>query len=107
MRRARPFFQFLAWTAVHVVLLDPALAPSYFLECLVYNIPNQNFGWSLADSLAGALKWLSTSPLAGLKAHPLGRKAAVIGEGGVVLRRGRELPQVLRVFDSRRLSVVE
>jgi hypothetical protein len=32
---------------------------------------------------------------------------AVIGEGGVVLRRGRELPQVLRVFDSRRFSVVE
>jgi len=26
MRRARPFFQFLAWTAVLVVLLDPALA---------------------------------------------------------------------------------
>ena len=32
---------------------------------------------------------------------------AVIGEGGVVLRRGRELLQVLRVFDSRRFSVVE
>lgn len=32
---------------------------------------------------------------------------AVIGDGGVVLRRGRELPQVLRVFDSRRFSVVE
>lgn len=32
---------------------------------------------------------------------------AVIGEGGVVLKRGRELDQVLRVFDSRRFSVVE
>ena len=32
---------------------------------------------------------------------------AVIGDGGVVLRRGRELPQVLRVFDSRRFQVVE
>ncbi len=32
---------------------------------------------------------------------------AVIGEGGMVLRRGRELAQVLRVFDSRRFSVVE
>jgi hypothetical protein len=32
---------------------------------------------------------------------------AVIGEGGVVLRRGRDLSQVLRVFDSRRFSVVE
>lgn len=32
---------------------------------------------------------------------------AVIGEGGMILRRGRELEQVLRVFDSRRFSVVE
>ncbi len=32
---------------------------------------------------------------------------AVIGEGGVVLRRGRDLAQVLRVFDSRRFTVVE
>ena len=35
------------------------------------------------------------------------RQWAVIGEGGVGLRRGRELPQVLRVFDSRRFTVVE
>jgi hypothetical protein len=32
---------------------------------------------------------------------------AVIGEGGIILRRGRELPQVLRVFDSRKFRVVE
>jgi hypothetical protein len=32
---------------------------------------------------------------------------AVIGEGGIVLRRGRELDQVLRVFDSRRFRIVE
>ena len=32
---------------------------------------------------------------------------AVIGEGGLVLRRGRELPQVLRVFDSRKFTIVE
>ena len=32
---------------------------------------------------------------------------AVIGEGGIVLRRGRELAQVLRVFDSRRFRIVE
>lgn len=32
---------------------------------------------------------------------------AVIGEGGQILRRGRELAQVLRVFDSRRFTVVE
>ncbi|KQW86672.1 DUF2794 domain-containing protein [Brevundimonas sp. Root1279] len=32
---------------------------------------------------------------------------AVLGEGGMILRRGRELAQVLRVFDSRRFNVVE
>jgi len=32
---------------------------------------------------------------------------AVIGDGGLVLKRGRDLAQVLRVFDSRRFSVVE
>jgi hypothetical protein len=32
---------------------------------------------------------------------------AVIGEGGMILRRGRDLAQVLRVFDSRKFTVVE
>ena len=32
---------------------------------------------------------------------------AVVGEGGQILKRGRELAQVLRVFDSRRFTVVE
>ena len=32
---------------------------------------------------------------------------AVIGEGGQMLKRGRELAQVLRVFDSRKFTVVE
>ena len=32
---------------------------------------------------------------------------AVIGRGGMVLRRGQELSHVLRLFDTRRLRVVE
>lgn len=32
---------------------------------------------------------------------------AVVGEGGHVLKRGRELGQVLRVFDSSRFSIVD
>ena len=32
---------------------------------------------------------------------------AVMGEGGVILKRGRELTQVLKVFDARRFTVVE
>ena len=32
---------------------------------------------------------------------------AVVGEGGHILKRGHELPQVLRFFDKGRFSVVE
>jgi hypothetical protein len=32
---------------------------------------------------------------------------AVIGQGGVILRRGHELDQVLRVFDKGRFKVVD
>ena len=32
---------------------------------------------------------------------------AVVGEGGHVLKRGRDLAQVLRVFDGRRFQVVD
>lgn len=32
---------------------------------------------------------------------------AVMGEGGVILKRGHELAQVLKVFDARRFTVVE
>ncbi|WP_395944889.1 DUF2794 domain-containing protein [Brevundimonas sp.] len=32
---------------------------------------------------------------------------AVIGEGGQILRRGRELALVLRVFDARRFQVID
>ncbi len=32
---------------------------------------------------------------------------AVVGQGGVILRRGRELDQVLKVFDRARFRVIE
>ena len=32
---------------------------------------------------------------------------AVVGEGGHVLKRGRDLAQVLRVFDSRKFQVID
>jgi hypothetical protein len=34
------------------------LAPSYFVECLVYNIPNQSFERTLNKSTYNALVWL-------------------------------------------------
>jgi hypothetical protein len=51
------------------------------------------------------------APLYRIEKRPaLARKQgqwAVIGQGGVVLKRGHELPQVLRAFDSRKFQVVE
>jgi hypothetical protein len=32
---------------------------------------------------------------------------AVIGEGGLIIRRGHDLAQVLKVFDSRKFKIVE
>jgi hypothetical protein len=48
-------------------VIEASLAPSYGIECLVYNASNQFFGWSCQDSFAAVLKWLRTGQLAGLK----------------------------------------
>jgi hypothetical protein len=53
----------------------------------------------------------SEQPLYRIEKRPaLARKQgawAVIGEGGMILRRGHELEQVLRVFDKGRFKVVD
>src|SRR6185437_1768505 len=33
-------------------------APSYYLEGLLYNVPNDRFGRSYADTIAGAVSWI-------------------------------------------------
>ena len=53
----------------------------------------------------------SEAPLYRIEKRPaLARRQgawAVLGQGGMVLRRGQELSQVLRLFDTRRLRVVD
>ena len=53
----------------------------------------------------------SEAPLYRIEKRPaLARRQgayAVIGPGGVILKRGHELDQVLKVFDTRRFRVVE
>ena len=53
----------------------------------------------------------SEAPLYRIEKRPaLARRQgawAVIGQGGVILRRGHELEQVLRVFDKGRFKVVD
>ena len=53
----------------------------------------------------------SEAPLYRIEKHPaLARRQgawAVVGQGGVVLKRGHELAQVLNLFDRGRLKVVD
>jgi len=53
----------------------------------------------------------SESPLYRIEKRPaLARRQgawAVIGQGGVILRRGHELDQVLRIFERARFAVIE
>ena len=38
-------------------------APSYFIECLLYNVPNDRFKPGLGASYAGILNWLTSAKL--------------------------------------------
>jgi hypothetical protein len=46
--------------------LTKEIAPSYFLECLLYNVPNANFGTSYQMSFSNILKWLSQNDIRAL-----------------------------------------
>lgn len=38
--------------------IPEGVAPSYFLEGMLYNVPNQNFSWTYRQSFENALSWL-------------------------------------------------
>jgi hypothetical protein len=37
--------------------------PSYFLECMLYNVPNSKFGSSYRDTFCNIVNWLSEASL--------------------------------------------
>ena len=39
--------------------------PSYFLECLLYNVPNSKFGTSYQDTFCNVVNWLNEAALEG------------------------------------------
>jgi hypothetical protein len=39
-------------------LIEEGLAPSYYLEGLLYNVPNDKFGVSYADTFANSVNWI-------------------------------------------------
>lgn len=40
--------------------LEPGIAPSYYIEGLLYNVPNNKFGSSYADCFVNAMNWIQT-----------------------------------------------
>lgn len=44
-------------------IIGRELAPSHFLECLLYNVPDQHFGVSYQESYCNILNWLQCAPL--------------------------------------------
>ena len=67
---------------------------------------------ALADACVfSVFRRASEAPLSRIKKRPaLARRQgawAVIGQGGMILRRGHELEQVLRFFDKGRFKVVD
>jgi hypothetical protein len=43
-------------------LLADGIAPSYFLEGMLYNVPNSLFGGSYGNTVVNAINWLKKCP---------------------------------------------
>ena len=54
-------------------------APSYFIECLLYNVPDTLFKAKLAPTYTGIIGWLRTAELDGFQCQ--NRKVALFGPG--------------------------
>jgi len=48
-------------------LIPAGLAPSYFLECALHNVPDQLFRGDLTDTVPAIMNWLLQAPTAGLR----------------------------------------
>ncbi len=42
-------------------LIEESLAPSYFIECLIYNVPNNEFGRNFQETFCNVVNWLAKS----------------------------------------------
>lgn len=50
---------------IHQGVISESLAPSYFLQCLLYNAPNSAFGGSYNATFYNILKWLNDTDISG------------------------------------------
>jgi len=46
-------------------IIQDDFAPSYFLECLIHNVPNENFGGSYQGTFCNIVNWLNDANLDG------------------------------------------
>ena len=47
-------------------MISSDLVPSYFLECLIYNIPNDKFYWEYQETFCNVINWLGNATLSKL-----------------------------------------
>ena len=38
--------------------IQPGVAPSYYVECMLYNVPNDQFGTNYATTFCNCINWL-------------------------------------------------
>ena len=104
---------------------EPPAKPTIFFERKEFDRLMRLYGrmvaqgewrdYALATSSESCAFWVfrraSENPLYRIEKRPaLARRQgawAVVGQGGVILRRGHELAQVLKVLDTGRFKVVE
>lgn len=48
---------------VNTKKISHILAPSYFLECLIYNVPDDTFGSNFQDTYYSVLNWMNTTDI--------------------------------------------
>ena len=48
----------LRGTLVEDKMIEAGVAPSYYIEGLLYNVPNEKFGKSYNDSFVNCISWI-------------------------------------------------
>lgn len=68
-------------------LLDQGIAPSYYLEGLLYNVPNDKFGNTYEDSFVNAINWILKADRSQFVCA--NEQYYLLREGGVTWRAGQ------------------
>ena len=50
-------------------IISARAAPSYFIECLLYNVPDRLFSQQLGDTYVDVLQWLGSAQTRGFRSQ--------------------------------------